>query len=256
MALFLSISGVILGFAFMIGSASSKYFEGLLFILVRRPYAIGDGIHVMNIESEALYSGHPFWYVEDVTLFTTSVMFSFTGERATLSNGSLTNSRIVNSRRSPQASMYILLKFPVNVTHEKLQIFNDALEQFFKNRPREWRSYDSFRAARLDAEAGFIEYLVAATHRSSWYEWTAVHTSKADMIHFSLELSKQLGIAYRTPPVPVDLNIQDPPNFPFVPTLGRPLSGGSATTVPSGLAPLQERPDLSSLQSMFPPRMR
>ena len=48
MALFLSISGVILAFAFMIGSASSKYFEGLLFILVRRPYAIGDGIHVMG----------------------------------------------------------------------------------------------------------------------------------------------------------------------------------------------------------------
>ena len=48
MALFLSISGVILAFAFMIGSASSKYFEGLLFIIVRRPYAIGDGIHVMG----------------------------------------------------------------------------------------------------------------------------------------------------------------------------------------------------------------
>ena len=48
MALFLSISGVILAFAFMIGSASSKYFEGLLFIILRRPYAIGDGIHVMG----------------------------------------------------------------------------------------------------------------------------------------------------------------------------------------------------------------
>jgi small-conductance mechanosensitive channel len=75
MALFLSISGVILAFAFMIGAASSKYFEGLLFILVRRPYAIGDGIHVMGIESEGMYSGHPFWYVEDVTLFTTSVLY-------------------------------------------------------------------------------------------------------------------------------------------------------------------------------------
>ena len=40
-ALFLSLSSVVLGFAFVIGSAASKYFEGILFILLRRPYNIG-----------------------------------------------------------------------------------------------------------------------------------------------------------------------------------------------------------------------
>jgi hypothetical protein len=34
--MFLSLSSFVIGFAFMIGNASSKYFEGLLFILVRR----------------------------------------------------------------------------------------------------------------------------------------------------------------------------------------------------------------------------
>jgi small-conductance mechanosensitive channel len=50
-ALFLSLSSIILGFAFMIGGASAKYFEGILFILVRRPYDIGDRIHVSPIDS-------------------------------------------------------------------------------------------------------------------------------------------------------------------------------------------------------------
>jgi hypothetical protein len=36
-ALFLSLSSVIVAFAFAIGSASAKIFEGILFILVRRP---------------------------------------------------------------------------------------------------------------------------------------------------------------------------------------------------------------------------
>lgn len=40
-SLFLSLSSIVLAFAFAIGSASAKYFEGLLFILVRRPYGIG-----------------------------------------------------------------------------------------------------------------------------------------------------------------------------------------------------------------------
>lgn len=200
-----------------------------------------------------MYTGHAFWYVEDVTLFTTSVLYMYTGERATLSNGSLANSRITNASRSPQAWMYILLKFPVDVTHEKLDIFNSALEQFFKNRPREWRSYDSFRAARLDAEAGFIEYMVVATHRNSWYDWTTVHTSKAAMIHFSMELSKQLGIFYRTPPVPVDLSIQ---NGSFPPAASVAGSVGPECSNPGlpPVAPLRqgsEPLDLTALQSLF-----
>lgn len=36
LVLFASISGFVLGFAFMIGAACSKYFEGILMILVRR----------------------------------------------------------------------------------------------------------------------------------------------------------------------------------------------------------------------------
>jgi len=51
LALFLSLSSIILGFAFMIGGASAKYFEGILFILVRRPFDIGDRIHVSPVDS-------------------------------------------------------------------------------------------------------------------------------------------------------------------------------------------------------------
>ena len=37
-----SISTFVIGFAFMISAACSNYVEGLLLILVRRPYEIGD----------------------------------------------------------------------------------------------------------------------------------------------------------------------------------------------------------------------
>jgi hypothetical protein len=61
LALFLSLSSVILAFAFIIGSASAKYFEGLLFILVRRPYGIGDRIHISNVENDTSISGSSGW---------------------------------------------------------------------------------------------------------------------------------------------------------------------------------------------------
>lgn len=53
LAMFLSLSSIIVGFAFMIGQASSRYFEGILFILGRKPYDIGDRIHVSPIDEGA-----------------------------------------------------------------------------------------------------------------------------------------------------------------------------------------------------------
>jgi hypothetical protein len=55
LALFLSMSGVILAFGFIIGTATAKYFEGLLFILIRRPYGIGDPIHISNVQTETSF---------------------------------------------------------------------------------------------------------------------------------------------------------------------------------------------------------
>ena len=40
-SIFLSLSSIVLAFSFMISTASSKYVEGLMFILYRRPYDIG-----------------------------------------------------------------------------------------------------------------------------------------------------------------------------------------------------------------------
>lgn len=72
--LFLSLSSIILAFAFMIGSAASKMCEGWLFILIRRPvrkgasssemelilslqYGIGDRIHVAGTDSDSSPDG-------------------------------------------------------------------------------------------------------------------------------------------------------------------------------------------------------
>jgi len=69
--LFLSLSGLVVGFSFMIGSAASKYFEGILFILCRRPYDIGNRINVSNPEHDTSPDGSTTWFVEDLGLYST-----------------------------------------------------------------------------------------------------------------------------------------------------------------------------------------
>ena len=94
LAVFLSMSSIIVGFAFMVGPAASKMFEGWLFILLRRPYDIGDRIHIAMPNTDPGSHGCASWFVRDVDLFTTTVVFGGTGEKATLNNGSLAMYRV------------------------------------------------------------------------------------------------------------------------------------------------------------------
>jgi hypothetical protein len=242
LAIMASISGILVGFAFMIGQASSQWFEGILFVLIRRPYAIGDGIHVSDPNTDTEFTGSRWWLVEDVTLFTTSVVFMVTNERATLSNGSLARSRIINSSRSPNANLTVFLKFPINVPYKKLEIFQKAVDEYIRNRPREWLGSPRFRATTVEAALGYVEYMVGVNHRESWAQWYVrllasisglsmvmaltlslltydrsvllflyrgvIRNSQAQLSQFCLELSKQLDIHYRSPPLPVNLNME------------------------------------------------
>lgn len=69
-------------------------------ILVRRPYGIGDLIQVNGVETDGSLNGAAPWVVEHVTLFETIVKYLPTNELASLSNGSLASSRIINWARS------------------------------------------------------------------------------------------------------------------------------------------------------------
>lgn len=68
LALFGFMTSFILGFSFMISGASSDYFRGLLFILLQRPYDIGDRIAVASPQTDASGGGSAGWIVKDVTL--------------------------------------------------------------------------------------------------------------------------------------------------------------------------------------------
>jgi len=141
----LSFSAFFISFSFMFGSASSKYFEGLLLIFVRRPYDIGDKISISDPEKDTSAEGSSTWFVEDVSVFTTTVRFATTNEVATYSNGSLARLRIINAKRSPKAVLYVYMKFAADVPYQMIKVYQTAIENFVKSRPREWAQLNGFR---------------------------------------------------------------------------------------------------------------
>ncbi|CAB9521546.1 Mechanosensitive ion channel protein [Seminavis robusta] len=207
--LFASFSSLILGFAFIFGSSSAKYFEGMLFILNQRPYGVGDRIHLSHPSADTNPNGSSGWIVEKVTLTTTTVYWGATNERATLSNGAISNLRVINAARSPKATIYVHTKFGIDTNYNKIQVFRSAAEQFLKQRPREWCAFLGFRPSEVVIDRGYISYTLIAQHRDGWQKIGGILSSKAKLTTYLLEVSKQLGMRYLSPPLPVDLSIKD-----------------------------------------------
>jgi hypothetical protein len=221
----------------------------LLLVLVRQPYDIGDRIAVSNPMNDTPPDGSTTWFVEGITLFTTTVRCASTNEVGTYSNGSLASLRIINAARSPKAIVTVKLKFGIDVPYEKVKLFGTVIENFVKDRPREWINLLGFRATAVEADLGYIAYIVILNHVESWQNIGAIKQSQADVASFCLEVSKKMNMRFIAPPMPVDLRLEDnalgAQNFPKIPVND---GGSSSNTGDSG--PLDQG-GIQTIQNLF-----
>lgn len=168
---------------------------------------MGDRIHFSRPETNTSIDGSAGWIIEKVTLYTTSVYWGATNERATIANGALSGMRVINAARSPNAQIFVNMKFALDTPYEKFEIFKAAIEQFLKDRPREWLCFGAFRPTEVAVEKGYVNYMTVAQHRNSWQDIGGVLTSKAELMTYELEVAKKLGMKYVSPPLPVDLTV-------------------------------------------------
>mmetsp|Transcript_31570 Transcript_31570/g.76534 ORF Transcript_31570/g.76534 Transcript_31570/m.76534 type:complete len:1185 (-) Transcript_31570:186-3740(-) len=255
-SIFFSLSSIVLAFSFMIGSASAKYFEGVLLILGQKPYGIGDRVNFSNSESVSGSGGSQTWFVKDVTLFCTTLQLAGTGETATVANGVIAKSRIINGARSPNAILYVTLRFGIDVQYQKVETFRKAVEIFVKARPREWMSILGFRISSIEAERGYIEYSLCLMHRETWQNMAPLLNSRHTVQAYCLELQKGLDMRYTSPPLPVEFNNMSGQSLPKQVDTSYDFEGaGQAAeermTVAAGHAANTSSTDFVRLSKMF-----
>jgi len=95
----------------------------LAFVIVP---GVGDRMHLSNPMLETNPDGSSGWIVEKVQLYTTTACWGATNERATLCNGAISTLRVINAARSPNATVYVPLKFHIDTEYEKIQIFRSG----------------------------------------------------------------------------------------------------------------------------------
>lgn len=152
--------------------------------------------------------------------------------------------------------MFHLLKFPLDVSYEKVKLFHEALEAFVRNRPREWIGMSAFRATTVNADLGYIEYVVGIDHRESWAYWAQVKTSHSDLMRFGVELATKLNIIYRQPTLPIEVAVNGPAGSSFS-NVQSDSPRESHTLSPRRFQRPQKdhTADIQDLAAKFPPRV-
>uniref|UniRef100_A0A7S2Y3U0 Mechanosensitive ion channel protein n=1 Tax=Entomoneis paludosa TaxID=265537 RepID=A0A7S2Y3U0_9STRA len=210
LAFIASIATIAVSFGFMIGSGTSQLFEGVMLILARQPYDIGDKIAISEVEEVANTDGSQQWMVESIDLVTTTARLLATNEVASFSNGALARARIINMNRSPYATVWVHVRFAMDVPYSTILIFRAAVEKYVEERPQEWLELVAFRTNRVEAELNFVEYSIMLRHNHPWQRFISVKESRGAVASFCVEAQKQLGCHYRAPPMGIDIRMNDP----------------------------------------------
>ena len=79
------------------------------------------------------------WFVEDITLATTTLRYARTNEVCTVNNWSISSTRIVNLARSANATVHFEFKAHISILDSsKLEDFRREIHQYVEERPRVW----------------------------------------------------------------------------------------------------------------------
>ena len=162
-SLLFSMSTILVSFAFALGPSAAKAIEGVFLIAMQHPFDLGDRICITSATGpEPDLSQN--WFVEDVSLWKTTLRFAATNEVSTVNNGSIAGSRIINFARSQKALVTLNLMFRSEATSQQISLFRAAVEKYVEDNPRVWSSMVAFFIVKIDPDAESTEYLLRFQH--------------------------------------------------------------------------------------------
>jgi hypothetical protein len=127
--------------------------------------------------------------------------YAQTNEVATVSNGTISGSRIVNCNRSVNAVVVFDLLLHICLIEEgKSATFVSAIEQFIQEHPRIWECLVLFRYDKFDADNEQVFCRIAVRHRNSWQDAGRILRDKGELQKFIYQVGKSMGVNFDSPP--------------------------------------------------------
>lgn len=141
------------------------------------------------------------WFVEDITLATTTLRCAKTNEVCTVNNSSIASTRIVNLARSPNATIHFEFAAHLSIFDgDRLDQFRKEMEKYVEERPRVWESVRHIRHAMFDADSERVDISVAIRHKNAWQEAARIKNDTAAVYRFLYQLGNKIDVHFSAPP--------------------------------------------------------
>jgi len=199
--LLVSTSTLLVAGSFAVGPSCAKAVEGILVIVGRRPYDIGDRIIITNSPGGEVPPMSMSWIVEDISLFSTTLRHNASNEISTVSNASIAGARITNCARSKNAIVHMVLKFHISCHKgsNTMARYKEGVEAHIHEMPNIWDSIFFFRCEDIDPDKEEVTYRLAVRSRYTWQLSSRVLQYRGELHQFCVELAFKFGINYNTP---------------------------------------------------------
>jgi hypothetical protein len=195
------LSTLVLGGTFAFGPACAKIFEGIILIVARRPYDIGDRICISNSADSEPQPMTMSWIVEDISITSTTLRFGTSNEIVTIANSSLADARITNCYRSEKATIVIFFNFHISchVGGKTIQMFREGIEEHIRENPNTWNSLFYLRCESIDSNKELAVYKLSVRHAQTWQVHNRILYDRGELFQYAIALSFKLHINYDVP---------------------------------------------------------
>ncbi len=192
----ISIGTVLVSVSFAIAGPAGNFVESLIFLLVTRPYDMGDRVR---------FNGGITMFVHKMDLYTTTFERN-DGTYVTYRNAVLAAGEIRNEKRSGYATIQVQMDISMDATPEQLEAMNGAVVNYVRNRPQSWRSgVIEFHIYSLNPERNSMSVAFWLRHRHPFQNGTAVFGDTSLFLLFVSRLFKKMGIRYSLPKQPIEI---------------------------------------------------
>lgn len=120
-----------------------------------------------------------------------------TNEVSSIHNWSLSNMRIVNCNRSPNA--LVAFKFTTDISileDEGEEELKRAFEMYVRQFPDRWQSLEFFGAHEIDSSNKYVVFSAAFKHYDTWQNASRIMRHRGEMLKFAASKVKDLDAVY------------------------------------------------------------
>ena len=141
------------------------------------------------------------WFVEDISLATTTLRYARTNEVCTVNNSSMASTRIVNLARSPNALVHFEFSAHISILKgDKIKGFRREIEAYVEERPSVWEAVASSQHGMFDADNERVNIDMTLRHRNTWQDAARIKHDRAHVFGFLYEVGNKLDVHFSTPP--------------------------------------------------------